>query len=532
MLKTSLKELTSLGLSRDGNWIAFSAKDQNGKDDVYWMNIAGGKASRITEEFSAHIGGADPSPDASQVAYACLDELTGNYRVKLVATQGGGSRTLADTGVGPIWRPDGERIGYIRMGRSGGFQSVSGGLEIWSVKPDGTDKHLELIDTVAARPSPWAFCWSPDGGSVAWVRTYPGDYAELMMRELQSGRERQLTFDKRNINDVTWATNDMIFFPSNRSGANNLWTIPAVGGEATQVTQGGVPVREARISNDNRTLVFRQMELAYHIWSSALDGSNAREVSVNDVRVIDVRSSPDGKYIAHVTGDVDFSNPEAHLYVMDRDGKNQRQLTSGPNVVSSCGWSPDGKYLAYASRAVGEPNDSTKVFLVQPFNPGTPRPLCAGRLFDWVDGERIVSYHNGRTLLYPVNGGPPIQVYEDSTFARPLQGGTQFVFLDYRRGREGWWIVSADGTGKAAGMARKLFPASADYAWHPDWRFMIYMKQNNEIWQVWTSTGKEHRIGTALPRLWPWDVSWDGREILWLEELNPSKLVLVKNVFE
>jgi serine/threonine protein kinase len=532
LLKTSLKDITSLGLSRDGNWVVFSAQGPSGKEDVYWMNIAGGRTNRITEESSLWIDGTDPSPDASQVVYAGFDEAERVYKVKVVSTLGGASRTVADSGIGPRWRPDGQRIAYIRMGRSGEYPSPSGKLELWSVKPDGTDRHREVVDSSAARPAPWAFSWSPDGKSMAWVRTYPEDYAEIAIGELASGAVRMLTSDRKSINDLTWATNDQIFFPSNRSGVNNLWMIPAGGGEAVQVTQGGAPIREARISGDNRTLVVRQTDWISHIWTSALDGSNPRQLTSEDVRTVSAVFSPDAREIAYVTASADLSNPEAHLYIMDRDGKNPRQLTSGPEVVSASAWSPDGKHLAFTSRLMGEPPDSMRVSLIRPLDPEAPRVLCAGQLFGWVSSEQIVVYHNARTLLYSISGDTPSPVYEDSTFARPLQKSNQLVILDRRQGREGWWLVSPGGHGRAAANAMKLFSSSAEFAPHPEWRFLIYTKQGEEIWQVSTSNGKERRIGTALPGLRPWDVSRDGREILWLDQSYPSKLVVIKNAFE
>jgi Tol biopolymer transport system component/predicted Ser/Thr protein kinase len=531
-LKIPLKEMTMLSLSQDGNWVAVASVDERGREDVYWMNVGGEKPSRLTEESAYNIGGVDLSPDASQVAYGCLDQPDGVYRVKLSLTQGGGSRTLADTGIGPVWRRDGQRIGYIRMGMSGNFPSVSGKLEIWSVKPDGSDRRRELIDSIAARHSPWGFCWSPDGTSIVWLRNYPPDYAELMVCELSSGKKRQLTFDRKYVNDVTWATNGQILFPSNRSGALNIWMMPSSGGEATQITYGGAPMREMKISRDNSTLALKQIERVTHIWLSALDGRNAREINSDDVWVMDARLSPDGRRIAHVSGDADRSNPVAHLHIADRDGNNRRQLTSGSEIVTLCGWSADGKYLAYASRALGEPVDSTRVFLIRPDNPGSPRLLCSGSLFVWVDGRRIAVYREGKTLLHTITGETPVQCFEDSTFARPIRGDTEILYLDYRRGKEGWWVVSVDARNVLRGKAHKLLSPRTELALHPEGRFFISMKENNQIWRISIPGGKEERIGTAAPRLSVGDISRDGGEILWYKDLTPSKIVLVKDVFE
>ena len=162
------------------------------------MNVAGGKPIRVTYESANFMDVGDISPDVSQIVYVCQNEPNTSGKVKIIAFQGGESRTLADPGGVPKWRPDGQRIGYMRVGREGDRPSVSGMREIWSIKPDGTDNRLEFIDTVGTRGSFRAFCWSPDGGSITWVRNYPAGYGEVMVRELATGKERQLTSDKKN----------------------------------------------------------------------------------------------------------------------------------------------------------------------------------------------------------------------------------------------------------------------------------------------------------------------------------------------
>jgi serine/threonine protein kinase/Tol biopolymer transport system component len=530
-LKIPLREFGLADLSRDGNWLVLGAADENGKGDIYWINIAGGKATRVTNENADRIRGMYVSPDASQIVYSCQNFADPVFKVKLVPTQGGENRTVVDTGVVQSWRPDGQRIGYM-LNNDQIFQSASGKLEIWSVKPDGSDRRLEHIDSLCARPTPWSFCWSPDGGSVAWVRNYAEGYGEVMVRELATGKERQLTHDRKWADELIWATNNQILFVSNKSGQLNLWMIPAGGGEETQITQGAVPIYSPRISDDNRTLVYAQWERFRHIWISSVDGSNARPIKTDDIMVPYACFSPDGKHIAHVIADVDISNPQSHLYVMDRDGKNERQLTSGPEVVSGCRWSLDGKLLAYTSRLADESTDSSRIYLIQPVNPGAPRLLGKGGLVDWADNETVVAFYGMKTLRYSMNGGTPTQIYLDSTSAFPMRGKKQLYFLDFRKGREGRWVISVDAMGRLTGEPKKILPLSVMRIVATSDRRFLYRKKGDEIWRMWTSTGKEERIGKAPPRLWIWDVSTDGKEILWYRQYDPSKIVLVKNVFE
>ncbi len=107
------------------------------------------------------------------------------------------------------------------------------------------------------------------------------------------------------------------------------------------------------------------------------------------------------------------------------------------------------------------------------------------------------------------------------------------LFFDYRKGHEGWWSASIDVQGRQKGNARKLAPAGVDLVTPLDRRFVIYSKQGNEIWRVWTDTGKEERIGKALGgTAYMIDVSIERKEILWVKVENRSRLMLVKNAFD
>ena len=65
-----------------------------------------------------------------------------------------------------------------------------------------------------------------------------------------------------------------------------------------------------------------------------------------------------------------------------------------------------------------------------------------------------------------------------------------------------------------------------------DLRFFL-RENGDDIWRVWTSSGKEERMGKALPGVaFMSDLSQDEEEILWIVFSYPTKLVLVKDVFE
>ena len=523
-LQIPFKEIEWPSLSRDGNWLVFPARDENERWDLYLMNIASGKPSRVTNEPALSIQSVDLSPDASQIVFPYQNGLNKDAMLRLVASQGGRSRTLVDTGLAPVWRRDGQRIGYER--------DDSGHLTIWSIKPDGTDKRLEFTDTISAPRSPYAMSWSPDGGSIAWVRNYPEGHGEVMVRDLATGMQRQLTSEGKIVDEVVWTENDQILFVSDRSGPHNLWMIPAHGGEATQVTQGGVPILGARISADNRTLVYLQRESLGQIWISGIDGGNACQIPTAEGRIFSASISPDGNQIAYTFADMDYWHPRSHLFVMDRNGKNQRQLTYGSESIGGCEWSPGGDWIAFAHQTPGEFDDS--VYIVHPFDPGPPRLLCKSLIFEWVDSQNAAALIGMKTYLVSVNGETSTQPGQDSTFSVHIGSTDQLLILDLRKQREGIWSVLHDSIGKDGAPAKMIAPFDGDWRLSKDLRYLIQRQWDEDsLWRVWTSTGRRERIGKALPGFAVIrNISMDGKEIIWTKREFRSKLVLVRNVFE
>ena len=138
------------------------------------------------------------------------------------------------------------------------------------------------------------------------------------------------------------------------------------------------------------------------------------------------------------------------------------------------------------------------------------------------------------SLKYPLKGGQPIRVDEDSTFTYPRRGnGESFVFYDSHKGREGLWVAPNDSPGAREKEAKKILSSDVGYPLNaPDLRFFIWAR-GDEIWRVWTESGKQERIGnTPHGTVFMRDVSPDGKDILWGVWSYPSKVVLVRNVFE
>jgi Tol biopolymer transport system component len=224
-------------VSKDGKWVVFAAADAQGKWDMYNKHLdSEEQPRRITFDSSAQCNQeAIFSPDGSKIVYERWNSVRQNREICVVSVLGPPSKKIADAGYCASWRPDGERIGFI-LADYATFRSKSGKRELWSVRPDGSDKKMEFVDTLSERNGSVGFCWSPDGKSIVWFKTLPGLYEEMFIIELASGRERQLTDFKSRMDMVTWTADNHLIFSSDKGGSFDLWTMAATGGEAAQIT--------------------------------------------------------------------------------------------------------------------------------------------------------------------------------------------------------------------------------------------------------------------------------------------------------
>jgi Tol biopolymer transport system component len=535
VLPIPFAEVRSPGMSQDGNWVAFPAADANIMWDVYYMNTTSGESRRITSDSSTNIYDADISPDGSQIVYDRYNASTNLMEIHIVSTVGGSSKKILDSGVLPRWRPDGQRIGYLR---GEDLASQSGKTEFWTIKPNGSDNRRELVDSISNEMM--SYSWSPDGHSICWVRYFSMQCQEVVVYELSTGKGRQVTFDKKQIGDVCWAPNDQIIFASNRSGNWNLWMVPASGGSASQVTKGAGPDYSMDISRDGSKLLYYQKQAVSHIWIAGTDGSNPHQITFHDVSLWRVAFSPDGKEIVFALDQPLGSKEGASVYSINRDGRNRKELTSGEEAIGNPLPSPDGRWIIYGGNPLNEPLDSMKVYLIDAKNPGTPKLVCKGCPIRWVDDKTFVSFDDSSqsTWLNSIEGGEAKKFFEDSTWAIPLQAGKYIGYNDWRTGRRGRWICAAPGL-KDPGLPspRKLPPARYG-EFDKSGKFFYYVNNAGELRRISIPSGKEEIIRGIFPGLNPtfshssFDLSYDGKEIVYTDARVTSKLVMIENLFK
>jgi len=520
---------SSAGISWDGNWISYSVPDDSGRWSLYFANVSWDEPRKIPVSVPLNYGSVKVSPAGDLIA---LDWATPfGSSLGVVSTSGGDVRVLADS-IGSFsgWTPDGQRFGYRRS--PGRFQ------EFWSASKNGSDKRLEFVDSLG---SPWglgAACWSPDGESVAWIREFPGLYTELITRELHTGKERQLTFDKKLADDPCWLSNGTILFRSTRSGEWSLWAIDEEGGEPVQISIGGGNYLNISGSGDGRRLLVYETEALTDIWVSDFSGRPPRKVKLDHfVSGSGFAMAPDFSQVAFVEA---HPQNECPLYVTD--GTHRRRIASSYwfLLTGVRAWSPDGSWIAYqgyypASTAANLEGDIRIVEVAKPETPKKVRDHLFPSSLNWIDNENLaVLSTEYKTFRHSTRSGIQEQIFEDSTFAVPILAGRYLVYRDFRRGQRGRYLTQLDSEGRALGTRKRFLPSTPVVSYSANCRVWLFEKNPGELWKLTLPECREQYLGPSgeLGPLQLVQVSVDGKQIAYLKNNTTLKLTLIENLVE
>ena len=536
VLDVPVPDIDYPGLSGDGNWITFTTQAADGVGRVYLMNTGGGEPRAVVADSGVRYGQADLSFDASKIVYGVFP-LDGTRRgipsVYITSALGSGTRLLADTAILPRWQPDGGRVFFFRFTKA----TPDGLINICSIAPDGTDERLEVehaLGTTLRDAGRISLSVSYDGRFIAWLRTFvPQGYQEIIVGDRETGEQRQLTHDQKNIDEVCWASNDQIIFSSNRSGNTNVWMIPAGGGEPVQVTKGSGPDLGIRVSKDNSKLLYYVKEQIGNLWSGSMLTGVANQLTTDDKVRSSAELSPDGRQVAYAMQSGDVLNQTRAIYVSNRDGSGRVELTSpGTNFVGNPKWSPDGKRIAYSFQDRNDSTGTAQVFVVEIARPGAPKRAGTGAPMMWLDGDRILLTNIAGSRVATVSSGTDALLYQDSTVGFPVKGETQMFYRDYHAGRLGRRIVRIDKDFNPVGEPRKLMdtpPIAISTT-----RDYVITLEGQSLWKVTFPSGQKQRIRntfTGLTDRSGFSFNPGTQEIVYTVLRDRVKLVMMENPF-
>jgi eukaryotic-like serine/threonine-protein kinase len=206
----------------------------------------------------------------------------------------------------------------------------------------------------------------------------------------------------------------LLAFDSNLEGNQQIFVMPAAGGEPRRVTRNAADDFSPHFSGDASQIAFHTTRNGDRdIYVINTDGSGEQRLTTDAIQSFNPAFSPDGRRIAF--GDLDIARRTSNLRLLERSGPggtwNDPTAIDAPNGYAPR-WSPDGRQLVYEVRGPANGGADRTGIAVLPLG-GTSRVLVpsGGTWPEWSpDGQSIFYFgvENGEAGYYqvPARGGP------------------------------------------------------------------------------------------------------------------------------
>ena len=523
-------------MSKDGNWVVFSAEDENGKYDVYMMNLADEKPRKVTSNSRGRITFSMISPDANTILFTRYNNEKNHSETVSISSSGGSERVIIEKGGLSDWRSDGQRFLY---GVITALPNNKRENACWSARPDGSDRHFEFADTfkyyLGYRQ---CFSYSPDGNSIAFTKNYSAGYNEIMIYNLKSKTYKQLTFDKKFADDPRWSPYGKIIYSSNRSGNANLWVIPSSGGEPIQFTRGsGYDVVSGFSSDGKRFLYAETREGLGQIFIGNLKSGEFKQLTYDDrIRLFPIISH-DGKQIAFIAQELNDVSFIRNVYIMDIDGSNVHRITDDNTYKTFPSWSFDDKWIVYSAGPPGQPADSMRIYFVPTDNSAPPRTIGYGQAAQFFNEREFTFRKFLTTYKSSIDSKNVEKISEDSLSITPVLNGKYLWIYNYHRSDRTLYIVpTANFNLSGLKNAKQIYKGIVYLVW-VSVHEIYYLRSEHgyELRKITFPEGKDVKWNAKFPGIEPsydFSISKDGKTIVYANYYNTAKYVVIDNLFK
>ncbi|MEP5613106.1 MAG: winged helix-turn-helix domain-containing protein [Cyclobacteriaceae bacterium] len=384
-------------LSKNGEWVAYvSSKINENYSDIYLKPTLTDSLIRLTNSDGFYLKPVW-SPDGNLIAaFGNRKEEQGIHIFSTTERKILNVIPIRTQYIGLAWSPDGEVLSYVA------FDSTTSRHSIFKYAVGNQISELQVTSAADS----WGDSnprYSPDGKSLAFIRTISEGNQDIYNLNLSSLKLEKLTQINRNIFGFDWEDEKTLMISSNMDGSDNLWKlqlsskrIPASPEKVVRLPYGesiqnpsiknGLLVGEKwvkdtdliiskidgsivadsmkltsskwelhpDISTDGKLIAFSSNRSGhYEIWMSDLVGNSI-------VQLTKFESGFSGKPKWSPVGDqiIFESNTTGtnQIYIMNADGTDLKQLTNGEGDYINPSWSRDGSFIYCSSNVGGEWN--------------------------------------------------------------------------------------------------------------------------------------------------------------------------------
>jgi Tol biopolymer transport system component len=391
-------------LSPDGTRVAFfwSGPPDQPDPGIYVKSVDREDRRRIA------LGNGDPawSPDGSEIAFS-RGESGGVF---LVSQLGGSERKVADSGTDVAWTPDGTAL----LLRHEELASAAPWSAIYSVSLKTLEKRRLTQSFLPIRD--WKSAVSPDGQTLAFIRTGLPGLADIYLVPMSGGEPRRLTDWNTEMGGLAWTPDGQeIVYAVTEPAGPRLWRIRARAAEPGRgvrlaastgdaqhpaISSGGTSgVWRLAYTSSRLEISLRLIDLTKRDTSGVLIGSTLFQRSSR--QEYGGRVSPDGKLAAFLSN----RDGAAEIWISGLDGSNLHRLTSSNGEPAVPAWSPDGNALTFI-RATGR-GGLKPIFIVN-VSGGEPKQLTpAMELVGWGNWS-----HDGKWIYFGSNRSGTLQIWK------------------------------------------------------------------------------------------------------------------------
>jgi Tol biopolymer transport system component/serine/threonine protein kinase len=340
-------------LSPDGKSFVY-AGFASGNWDIYLQRVGGKNPVNLTKDSPWDDTQPAFSPDGERIAFRSEREGGGIF---VMGATGESVKRLSDFGNNPTWSPDGKEIACADEGPVDPAVRSNPNSRVWAVNV-ATGERRQVTKEDSIQPN-----WSPRGHRIAYGGRRNAAQRDIWTIPAGGGEPTEVTNDPAIDGSPVWSPDGKyLYFASDRGGSLNVWRVPIeeqtgkVLGPAEAVTTPSAYSAHLSFSLDGRRMVYSQILSRGNLQQVGFDPDT--ETTTGQPVWITQGSrwantphlSPDGEWIAFDSQ----RGKQDDLFVTRRDGTSLRQLTDDLHKDRQPRWSPDGKRIAFFSDRSGK----------------------------------------------------------------------------------------------------------------------------------------------------------------------------------